>query len=56
MNKYAVYSGEYPFDQLLGYVEVVKIDDKEMEAAMALTSAIKLFNSHVVVQPVFGPQ
>lgn len=46
---YHVYEGVYPFDMLVGMVDVDMQEDREAEAASALREALRVYGAHVVV-------
>jgi len=46
---YHVAAGEYPFDNIIGLVDVPMQEDREAEAASALREAIRIYGGHPVV-------
>lgn len=52
MRKFNVFDGTYPFEQLLGTVEVPMQEEPEAEAALALHAAVQQFGGHPVVAPL----
>lgn len=46
---YHVYEGTYPFDILVGMVDVDRQEDGEAAAASALREALRVYGEHVVV-------
>ena len=49
--KYIVMKNEYPFNDILGVVNVEPQEDKEAEGASALYQAKEIYGSRITVEP-----